>query len=620
MATRWSGDAEVPATLDPVLLAVIANRFEAIVREMTNTLQRAGRSATINMARDFSCAIVTGENDLLASAEGLPAHIYGMHMQTQSMCDLHSDLAEGDAFLHNDVYLGNSHAGDHALLVPMFAGGEHLFTCCVKGHLPDIGNSLPTSYFPGARDVYEEGALIFPCVRIQRDNQDVGDIIRMCRMRIRVPDQWYGDYLAMLGAARVGERRLKELVDKYGIETLRAFVGEWLDYSERRMEHAIRQRSSTRVIAEGRHDPFPVLPDGLPLKVVIDIDAEGGRIEVDLRDNVDCVDAGTNESEACSINSVMQGIFSSLEPDIPHNAGSFRRVRVLLRENCVVGIPEFPHSCSLATTNPATRLINLTQSALAEDGGETGVAEGGMALNAGYAVISGADSRRDGAPFVNQLMLANNGGPASAVCDGWVTYGNTAVAGLLYRDSVEIDEQKYPIVVRSMRLERDSGGPGRFRGAPGLRLVYGPKHDTVMVATFHTDGYLTPARGVCGGGSGSLAWAGRIGPDGIEHDLPLMFAGEVQDGEWVVAVDCGGGGFGDPLDRDAAQVRHDVLEGYVSLEQARAAYGVVFDGEGEALTVDAPETLALRSVLRSGRVRREPEHGLARRGVFVPGV
>jgi N-methylhydantoinase B len=139
-----------------------------------------------------------------------------------------------------------------------------------------------------------------------------------------------------------------------------------------------------------------------------------------------------------------------------------------------------------------------------------------------------------------------------------------------------------------------------------------------MVSTFHTDGYLTPARGVCGGGSGSLAWAGRIGLDGVERDLPLMFTGEVADGEWVVAVDCGGGGFGEPSDRDTERVRHDVLEGYVSLEQARAAYGVVFAGEGETLTVDTRETLALRAVLKSGRVHREPVHGTPRRDVFVP--
>jgi N-methylhydantoinase B len=203
------------AGLDAALLAVIANRLDSVCREMTNTLLRSGRSAVLNMARDFSCSLVTGDNQLLASAEGLPVHVFGSQFLSEAMCNLHPDLAEGDAFLHNDVYLGNTHSADHTILVPVFVEGEHLFTCCAKAHQADCGNSLPTTYMPFAGDIYEEGALNFPCVKVQRNFQDIDDIIRMCRRRIRVPDQWYGDYLAMLGAARIGERRLKELAAKF---------------------------------------------------------------------------------------------------------------------------------------------------------------------------------------------------------------------------------------------------------------------------------------------------------------------------------------------------------------------------------------------------------------------
>ena len=226
--------------IESALLAVIANRFDCICREMTNTLLRSGRSAVLNMARDFSCSLVTGDNQLLAAAEGLPVHVFGSQFLTQAMCDLHADLAEGDAFLHNDVYLGNTHSADHTILVPVFVDGEHLFTACAKAHQADCGNSLPSTYMPFAGDLYEEGALNFPCVRIQRSYQDVDDIIRMCRRRIRVPDQWYGDYLAELGAARIAERRLKELVAKYGRDLMQQFIAEWFDYSERRMIHDYR--------------------------------------------------------------------------------------------------------------------------------------------------------------------------------------------------------------------------------------------------------------------------------------------------------------------------------------------------------------------------------------------
>jgi N-methylhydantoinase B len=195
---------------DPYMTAIIANRVDGIVREMTNTLLRAARSAVINSARDFSCAICTADNQLLASAEGLPIHIFGSHMLTAAMTRIHKrDIREGDCYLHNDPYSGNSHAADHAFLVPVFFEGEHLFTTVAKAHQADIGNSLPTTYMAVARDQYQEGALIFPAVRIMRDGKLNDEIVRMCRSRIRVPDQWYGDFLAGIGAARTAERRLK---------------------------------------------------------------------------------------------------------------------------------------------------------------------------------------------------------------------------------------------------------------------------------------------------------------------------------------------------------------------------------------------------------------------------
>ena len=123
---------------DPVLTAVLANRFAGIVREMSNTLLRAARSTVIAAAKDFSCAILTADDQLITAADGLPVHIFGASLQTRSMRNLHDDIAEGDAFLHNDPYLGNSHAADHALLAPVFIDGEHLFTVCAKGPIKPI--------------------------------------------------------------------------------------------------------------------------------------------------------------------------------------------------------------------------------------------------------------------------------------------------------------------------------------------------------------------------------------------------------------------------------------------------------------------------------------------------
>ena len=383
--------------LDQVVIAVLANRLDSIVREMTNTLFRTGRSAILNTAKDFSCSIVTADDQLLSSADGLPIHVLGGGRQTASMREFHQDLAPGDAFLHNDPYLGNTHTADHTILVPVFCGGTHLFTVCAKAHQADCGNSDPSTYMPFAKDVYQEGGLNFPCVRIQRDYRDVQDIIRMCQRRIRVPEVWYGDYLAALGAARIGERRLVGLVERYGAPTVANFVREWLDYSERRMAHAIGLLPAGRLSAEGRHDQLPGLPDGIPVKVSVEVKPTEGLVEVDLRDNIDCVPVGVNLSRTCATAGALIGVLNCIDPSVPRNEGSFRRIRILLRENCVVGIPRFPACTSMATSNVTNRLINATQRAFSLLGDGHGLAEGAASMGAGFGVVSGRDRRLSGA-------------------------------------------------------------------------------------------------------------------------------------------------------------------------------------------------------------------------------
>jgi len=589
------------SSFDPVLLAVLSNRLDTIVREMENTLLRAGRSAVINMARDFSCAIITGDNRLLSTAEGLPVHVIGTEYLGEAMCELHDDIAEGDAFLHNDPYLGNTHPADHTILVPVFYEGEHLFTTAAKAHQADIGNAAPTTYMPFAQDAYAEGGLIFPATRIQRGYRDVADVIRMCRRRIRVPEQWYGDYLAMIGAARIAEARLKELADHYGAETLKAFVEEWFDYSGRTMEHVIRQMPGGTIVGRGLHDPLaPVLPDGVPINVKITVDPDAGMVELDLRDNIDCVPLGINESRACATNNVMTGLFNSIDPGIPHNAGTFRRVRVLLRENCIVGIPRFPASCSVATTNVGERLVVTTQKAIADAWEGYGLAEGACGIGAGFAVVSGHDDRRGDEPYVNQKFLGSQGGPAGPEHDGWVTYGNSVTNGLMTRDSVEIDEQKYPVRVHEIRMRIDSEGAGRRRGAPGAVVAYGPK-TTPMHAAYVTDGFVNPPRGTRGGGDAAPSIPYRVLADGSEQPLEPIAQVEIAPGELLGHALSGGGGYGDPLEREPERVRDDVLSRWVSFARARDVYGVVFVEEviADELEVDVEATAAQRQRLRA---------------------
>ncbi len=591
------------ADFDPFLTAILASRVDGIIREMSNTLLRAARSGVISSARDFSCSLCTADNRLLAAAEGLPIHIFGSHLQAKAMCDVAgADLRPGDCYLHNDPYSGNTHAADHTYLVPVFIDNEHLFTAVAKAHQADVGNSVPTTYVAGAKDQYAEGALIFPAVRIQRDYQMVEDIVRMCRARIRVPDQWYGDFLAGIGAVRIAERRLRELCAKYGKETIRAFVGHWFTYSEQRMIRAIQKLPRAHLRNSGAHDPFPgLLPQGIPLSVTVEVDPDQGYVEVDLTDNVDSVECGFNVSEACASAAAVAGVFNVIDATVPRNFGAFQRIRLKLRDGSICGGPKFPSSCSVATTNVSARLINLTQAAFAKLGEGWGLAEGGVGMGAGCAVISGKDGRSDNTPYVNQLFLCGSTGPGTPVADGWVTYGIPVAAGLTYLDSVEVAELKQPISVRYVRLLPGTGGAGKFRGAPAIEVSYGPTSQPMMTM-WPCDGTVVPPRGVREGQDGLRCAHWKVGSDGREEELESVVALTLQPGEAVKGHQGSGGGYGDPLDRDPKRVGNDVLERYETVERANSVYGVVFRADvRDGLVVDEAATLQRRAQIRRAR-------------------
>ena len=599
--------AELESDFDPVLLVVMSNAIQAVCRQMTNTMLRSARSSVLATGRDFSCSVVSASNQMLDTAEALPIHVIGSDMLTASMQELHPDLAAGDAFLHNDPYLGNTHAADHTILVPVFVDGVHVFTACAKGHQADIGISQPTTYMPAAQDVYEEGALIFPCVRIQREYADVEDIIRMCRRRIRVPEIWYGDYLAALGAARIGERALTAFVLKYGHEKVQRFLDEWFAYSERRMMQAIRELPAGEFTATTNHDPFPGVPDGVPLKITIRCDPDEARITADLRDNPDCVPAGFNISEACARGAVLAGIFNTVDPTVPHNDGAFRRVEILLRENCVAGSPRHPASCSTATTNITDRIINLTQSAFAQRIEGWGLAEGPTGIPPTHSVIYGQDPRHQSAPYITQLLAGTAGGPASATEDGWLSYLLPVTAGVLYRDSIEVIEQKFPIIIKTSMVRPDSEGAGRFRGAPGAYVEYGPLLAD-MGSSYSIDGMVTPPKGVRGGGGALPTSVYRRDANGTFEELsePVNHV-TLAPKELLGTRTAGGGGYGPARDRATESVLKDVRDAYISAERARNVYGVAVLGDvdkPETLRIDEPETRRLRDSSQHARPAR----------------
>jgi N-methylhydantoinase B len=580
-----------------VRMAILSSRMESIARKMQNTLFRTARSGVLNTAHDFSCVVLTADCRLLAAAESLPIHVMiGPDLMCQAVLRHHPELRRGDAFLHNSPYEGNSHAADHCLIVPVIDdAGIPRFFVLAKAHQADCGNALPTTYMGHAKDVYEEGALIFPAVKIQENYRDIDDIIRICRMRIRVPEQWWGDYLAALGAVRIGERELLELGREVGWDALARYAEDWFDYSEARMIQAIRRLPSGEVTARSAHDPFPGVPDGIPTTVTVTVDAEAARITVDLRQNPDCQPCGLNLTEGCAKTAAMVGIYNGIiDHSVPPNAGSFRRVEILVRENCCCGIPRHPYSCSVATTNLADRVSNPVQVALAELADGFGMAETGPIIPAGMGVISGRDPRHHDMAFVNQIFLACTGGAGTPVSDGFLSIIHVGNAGMCRHDSIEVDELHHPLFVSHRYLVPDTEGAGRFRGAPSGYTEFGPTAGCTMQVLYTSDGTINPAKGTRGGLPGARARAQKRARDGSLTELPNCYGVTLEPGERIASWSTGGGGYGPPFERDPERVKHDLDEGWITPGRATDVYGLVLDPRGG---VDQQKTAARRAAL-----------------------
>ncbi|WP_159715961.1 hydantoinase B/oxoprolinase family protein [Geminicoccus flavidas] len=591
---------------DGVRTAILSSRMESIARKMQNTLFRTARSGILNTAHDFSCVILTADCRFLAAAESLPIHtLIGPDLMCQAVKRHHPALKRGDCFLHNSPYEGNSHAADHCLIVPVVDDDGILrFFVLAKAHQADCGNSRPSTYLGDVVDVYQEGALIFSATKIQSDYQNNDDIIRMCKARIRVPEQWWGDYLASLGSVRIGERELLALGREVGWDVLENYAEAWFDYSEKKMVDAIGRLKSGRREIQAAHDPFPGVPDGIPVKVDVAIDAEAGKITVDLRDNPDCQPCGLNLTEGTSVSAAMVGIYNGIiDHGVPANAGSFRRIEVLVRENCCVGIPRHPFSCSVATTNLADRVSNPVQRAIAEISAGHGMAETGPIMAPGMGVISGKDPRNHDEPFVNQVHIGVTGGAGTAVTDGFLSIIHAGNAGMCRIDCIEVDELHHPIFIKARYLVPDTEGAGTFRGAPSAYTELGPIENCTMQVLYTADGTINVAEGTRGGGKGGPVRAMKRELDGSLTNLPPCYGVTLKPGELVVSYSAGGGGYGSPLERDPARVLHDLMEGWISEERARSVYGLVTTGSlaDGTLAVDEAATRSLRVSLRQAQ-------------------
>ena len=286
----------------------------------------------------------------------------------------------------------------------------------------------------------------------------------------------------------------------------------------------------------------------------------------------------------------MVGIFNSIDHTVPPNAGSYRRVTVHLREGCCVGIPRHPTSTSVATTNLGDRVTCAVQRALAAIDPSIGMADGGPVIPVRRGHLGHRSAQRGA--FCNQILLGG-GRAGTPISDGWLTIMTMGNAGMPSIDSIELDEIHHPILINERRIITDGEGAGRFRGAPGARITYEPLGCDIEIG-YVSDGTINTAQGAAGGLAARPASQWIQQRDGSLRALGVCDQLWVAQGERVVSLSAGGGGFGSPLERDPKKVERDVQEGWITAARAREVYGVVLDGDGR---IDPAATDALRKNL-----------------------
>ena len=569
---------------DPITVELVQARLSSIVREMRTIIIRTAYSRMIIEGHDFSSAVLTPDGDLVAASElEQPTHISALSWSARSLVEKYrGDIGPGDLFLHNDPYTGGSHLNDVGLFYPVFQGEEPLAMVGVMAHWQDIGGMVPGSLSGTARDIYQEGIRI-PSLRIVRRGVWLGEVLELLFANVREPADRRGDLAAMEGACRVAERRLHAMTGRFGVKTVRAALGSLLDRAERRMREAIRQVPAGEYAYETYLDNSGDSPEPLLLRLKLTVAGDG--IHADFTGCAPQVLGPANLGPAPATTATFTMTKALLDPAGPINAGALRPLKVTAPLGSVVNARP-PAACG-AIGEVRRALESLVVGTLGKAIPERLVGDLKGASN--ITTVSADD-------FLFAEFPAGGTG-ATAGADGNNAMRNFAEGDISSIQPIEAAELGCPLRIERMVLREDSGGAGRRRGGLGLQRevrLLAPRAQLSVLS----DKNVIPPYGVRAGATGARNrfTVVREGREIEPSALPGKVTGfGLREGDVVVERTAGGGGYGDPLEREPAAVERDLRFGYITAEAARTVYGVVPE--------DQNATKALRERLRAERLR-----------------
>jgi len=587
---------------DPVLFQVLNSAFSSITDEMGALVRRAAFSLVVSEGGDYSGTVSNRLGDLVASGvTDLAAHLGTIPFTVKGTLDwIRLPATEyfrpGDVVLINDPYIGGTHHNDMRAIMPVFFGDELVGFIQNSMHWTDIGGHVPGTFDPNARASYGEG-LAVPPVHIVREGVFQSDVADIILRNIRLAEQARGDLLTMIGAVRLGERRLQELATRYGGATIAAAMDELIAYSEDLLREEFRNLPDGTWEVEALMDRDPGSDSDEPLAARMTLTIDGDHATMDFSRSSGPAKGAMNSSRAVTISSAvvhMKMIF----PHIPMNQGVFRAIDFVLPEGTLLSaIFPAPVSGCAAGVYPAVGDLILKafiqlipQRCMA---GPTGL------LN---IVMGGEDARpgHEGEDFVMYLWLEGGWGGRPGRKDNAVAM--TTFATTATNQPVELQERLYPVRFDCYRIEEDSAGAGWHRGGPGVTRRWSFPYGDVLLSDLG-DGEKFGPWGYAGGAD---ARPNRfVYAEGTSDELNVgMFRTNmrVRSGRMLDCFQPGGGGFGDPCSRDPAYVLDDVIDGYVSMDGAARDYGVavIRDPQTGEPMVDSEGTSKLRAARHGG--------------------
>ena len=579
---------------DPADFSVLVSAMFTVAREMGKNMERTARAPIYFSAHDFVTTIVTLDCELLALAEYIPVLIGTAPFSVRAVKEYFGDdVHEGDVFLVNDPYTldGGNQLADWCVVYPVFWNGKQVLWIANKAHQQDTGGGVPGGYNPGALDIYGEGLRI-PPVRIFSGGVEHRDVLNLIMTNVRIPGAQRGDLLSMIGAARVGERRIRALFDIHGEPAMVAFMDDLLNYGEQMMRDEIRRVPDGVYRSEitGREGSSPI---------VCELLVEGDQLTVDLRGSGPMVREYVNSPIANTFSSVQMALLTSVGKRIQYRCGGCYRPITLLTTPGTITHAVLPFTHGNCTNFIAKQIIEAVWEALAQAVPEE-VPAGWGSIN--YWVFSGFDMRRMEGYGSPDFLACASGAGAIWGTDGWPTNGPTICSGTLYYPEIEVVESIYPIIWERWEWATDSGAPGRWRGGSGVHNVWVADSDPqpIFLAYGAEPFDYRVAPSVAGGGLPSPNSKRLVLADGTEQseeDCRRTMLYQLHSGDRVIDFTQGGAGVGSPLERDAEVVWADVRDELVSVESARNDYGVVIDAA--TMVLDKAATEQLRAQIKA---------------------